>query len=298
MSCAGNRTQLEQEIALTGDRRVERRGGTHVLSDPVPFSELPISWERAYGGTDELAEARYGDSELREIVSKQFDDFERAAWSEFSYPRNPAGRGYLVRPDGLEGLVWPNLEYPDQRLTLDSVVKPLENWGERPIPACWDWSPGIFFPRIASIGSFPPTANGESPEPEVSWGLLPKNLPSEHVLTYPVHRYAQGAHPTLSRSRLIGDERIEVNAMGLSGGPLVVQLNGQCPIVSMELWDGSAFELQTVFDLVHIEGDSMEVRVVWRGTAVGVSPHRPVDWMERSKVDVRWAKLSDAVTEV
>ena len=46
-------------IAVIGDRVAQYAGGaTPVVTDPVPFTEMPLRYERAYGGTDVFSDLK------------------------------------------------------------------------------------------------------------------------------------------------------------------------------------------------------------------------------------------------
>ena len=84
---------VDKRVAAIGDRQWKRG----VPTDPVPFVEMPITWDRAFGG-------------------KGFDS-------------NPLGKG-IAPIDAPEGRVHPlpNLEHPDRLI---------RSQGERPTPACF-----------------------------------------------------------------------------------------------------------------------------------------------------------------
>ncbi len=76
---------IRKTITVFGDRYWRKTGGaTYAISDPVPFTAMPVTWERAFGGP--------GD------------------------PRNPKGMGMapIRLPDGSEAVPLPNLEMPGQ----------------------------------------------------------------------------------------------------------------------------------------------------------------------------------------
>ena len=86
VSLAYQRRTLKR-LRVTGDR-VWRRGTLGwAMSDPQPFTEMPLVYDRAFGGSDD------GGSEAR----------------------NRSGTGYASKIDGgFEGRPCPNVEFPDQ----------------------------------------------------------------------------------------------------------------------------------------------------------------------------------------
>lgn len=75
-------------LAVIGDRRWQKRWSGYVATDPVPFLEMPITWDRAYGGC-----AKVGGNEL------PFTD-------------NMTGKGYLLDASTADGVELPNIEDP------------------------------------------------------------------------------------------------------------------------------------------------------------------------------------------
>ena len=73
---------LRKEIAVFGDRWWQKNNaGVNAITDPVPFSELPLTWRNAFGGED--------------------------------FPANPIGKGItpVLRKDGEPRTPLPNIEY-------------------------------------------------------------------------------------------------------------------------------------------------------------------------------------------
>ena len=81
---------LRHTVRVFGDRHWHRAGPQWAASSPARFTEMPLVYERAFGGTDELDEANSGIEE-----------------------RNPVGTGYFVNARSeVEGTPLPNLEDP------------------------------------------------------------------------------------------------------------------------------------------------------------------------------------------
>lgn len=78
-------------FAVTGDRVWNARGGIRATTRPQPFTSMPITYDRAFGGTD----------------ARHEDPAEHAA-----YMRNPSGRGFHkhLREEWLHGSPLPNTE--------------------------------------------------------------------------------------------------------------------------------------------------------------------------------------------
>jgi hypothetical protein len=103
---------LVKQLTVIGDRKWI---GT-TMSEPLPFTRMPLIYERAYGGFD---------PQRRETESPLWD------------LRNPVGTGFAESAVAADGQMLPNIEYPDQRI---------QSWNDRPQPAgfgpiCSHWQP-------------------------------------------------------------------------------------------------------------------------------------------------------------
>lgn len=292
LRCEGG-AQFSQTILVTGDRRVEKGPTGLRLSAPQPFTAMPMRWDKAYGGTDERAEETQLSADYRHLLESQLEPEALNAWSEFSYPRNPAGKGYLIDLDGALGLPWPNLEFPDEPLSIERLVMPLDRWGERPYPACWDWLPYHWAPRSAFVVDLPETFDGLSPRREVALGLLPERFPDLGNPARPFAGFARGAHPFLQRQRLTGAELITVPGLSADGRELRVRLPGERPIAS--LWLNGASQraiLPAELDLVFVDAENGVVTLVWRASLKPAPRHLHPDWEQRSRVQVEWSRVA------
>ncbi|HXT79171.1 MAG TPA: DUF2169 domain-containing protein [Acetobacteraceae bacterium] len=81
---------VRRQAVVIGERRWERATGGVVPGPPVPFTASPLTWERAYGGTDR------GNG--------------TPAWE----PRNPVGRGFSRDRAQAVGAPLPTVEHPQE----------------------------------------------------------------------------------------------------------------------------------------------------------------------------------------
>jgi hypothetical protein len=95
--------RLDYRVRVIGDRIWNRSAGGLAPSEPKPFSEMPLTNERAYGGV------------------ATFDG------ADFHHAVNPDGRGFYMEEDQAAGGAMPNLERPDE---------PIGAWTDNPKPAC------------------------------------------------------------------------------------------------------------------------------------------------------------------
>ncbi len=81
--------QWSKFLKVSGTRDWVRVMGLLTQTSPRPFQQIPITYERAYGGIDDLSKDQ---------------DFEI---------RNPIGKGYARKQSHLNEMFLPNIEYPD-----------------------------------------------------------------------------------------------------------------------------------------------------------------------------------------
>jgi len=111
---------IHKRVEVFGDRMWKKEVGGFVVSEAEPFRTMPLTNDRAFGGTSILA------------------------GEEVVHPINPEGRGYCMSKEDADGKALPNLERPE-----DQVV----DWKQTPAPACIFPPAGpLFEPRGA--GSF------------------------------------------------------------------------------------------------------------------------------------------------
>ena len=291
LEVAGSQVKLEHKLVVNGDRWVDcgRKGGTtRTLSEAVPFTEMPLTFDRAYGGTDEAAEEKLGNETTLNFFVKQLEREENEELSAFSYPRNAAGKGYLVEADGAHGLAWPNLEFEGDRLKLAELVRGQYDWGGRPYPACFDWFNHAWFPRSAFVADLPPIDDDRVPDAERRLGLFEPGWEEKAITERSFHPFANGAHPYLCRHRFVGDEAIKIGQTSLDGRDFGVVLPALDPKVSLRLVGDPKVVLPSSLDLVFVEPDAEQVTLVWRATHLTRRPHLVPDWIEKSEYAIEW----------
>ena len=252
----------EKSILVFGDRDCHyRENASPVFSDPMPFTEMEIRYERAYGGRDEKS--------ITEIP--------------FFYPRNYMGTGTALRniKEVIEGLVLPNLEDPDDRLTPERIIlgEP-QHWPNQPLPQGFGWFQRTWYPRSCFVGSYPAFVDVGTVTTEERLGLLPKNhiaLAKQFRLPSFDARFNNGASFGMSFSHLQGDETISLS--GLSpDGLLKFSLPGETPEILLDIGLGEQ-QLQARLDTVSIRPDDLEVDLIWRGSYV----YEGYSWWPRMK---------------
>jgi hypothetical protein len=116
---------LRKVVRVVGDRVFFRSMGSIGISSPAPFEQLPLQWERAFGG---------------------WDRSDPDAAKHECDPRNPVGRGFRRKGGRFEeGVLCPNLEDPGQ---------PLRGWGDRPAPVGFGFTSSSWAPRPSLGGTY------------------------------------------------------------------------------------------------------------------------------------------------
>lgn len=189
----GNRRKV---IRVHGTRELSvGRGGTVNIGQALPYTEMPLGIEHAYGGLDGRAKFDWNNPQEATTVAIKAD------WPGL-YPRNPWGRGYLCVTDPVKELTMPSQEDPQQPLTADTLISNPEHWYQRPMPAYFDWTPINCFPRnlfytIECEPWFSPPQDERLPE--IRDKLLPSNyreLLKDQLFGMPPHwKFMQESAP-------------------------------------------------------------------------------------------------------
>lgn len=115
----------QQTLLVSGDRSWQGSGDTQQPSAAVPFLRMPLTWERAFGGTAVVTLDAHTELDVSHPLNPEgrgFDPTPQAA-AMGQLLRAPAG---YPRVDDRRSL--PNVEHPEQAITAA---------GDAPDPACW-----------------------------------------------------------------------------------------------------------------------------------------------------------------
>lgn len=204
-----------KRVAVHGEREITWNGhGVPHIGLPQPFTEMPLTWENAYGGIDFRVPIPEMDGPGQQIVL----DVDHPGL----YPRNPFGRGYLVEPGEVPGMTMPTLEDPSDRLTADRlVVRDPRLWYQQPMPWCYDWTHPVMFPRIVFVGGgadawYPGPEDTEMPE--VARGLLEPGYRSKlggdaGIFSDERQRFLQGASHGFTFTELSAEARVTLKGL-------------------------------------------------------------------------------------
>ena len=256
----------ERQATLAGDRRV-------VFSRPGAIEKVPLSYAHAYGGIDRVAEAKYGNPMMA------FEPYERPGlkpeyFSPFMYPRNPAGRGYLIEAtsEAVAALQLPNIEDPSDPLTAERIVaRTVRRWPQMPLPWGTQWLHPSWFPRVGYTGQARQHDPFAGPWPEAARGFVapefPRLGPVEEVFD---PRFANGGSLGLQLAPFAGSRQgIPISLWGFTpgGGELSFTLPGAPPALSVDGREGNLLATEPVLHHVVIRPDLGQFIMVWRGEA-------------------------------
>jgi hypothetical protein len=250
-------------LRVTGDRFcVFREGLSPTFTEPIPFTTMPLRYERAYGG--------------RDLIS--------LPGLEFHYPRNHHGTGVAVRniPEVVHGLALPNIEDPTDLLNPDGVVlgEP-ERWNLQPLPQGFGWYHKTWYPRSSFVGAMPQFVDSTTRMREEALGLVPERqiaLSRQFKLPSFDARFYRGASLGLSMPYLRGGEGMTLSGM-TEDGDIAFTLPREVPSVALDIGFGPR-TLDAVLQTVSVRVDDRQVDLVWRGA----HPYPGVDWLPEMKV--------------
>lgn len=260
---------VTRTVRVHGDRRVEWSAGGPVFSSPELFDKIPIRYDYAYGGVDLVALAREGDPIAKAFQAAQprFADIV-ARSTEFHYPRNPSGCGYLITADqeSIEAVKVPNLEFPFDPITPDRLqVGKTTAWLKAPLPAGFDWYHPAWFPRIAYMGLVPEIEPGITDVSEAAQGWIPPDILTLSGGRFPFfdHRFQQGASPGLSIRDLPIDAEIMLRNIFPESPEKRIRLPGVLPKVKITLKSSEQRDTLTRVTAVIVQPDVERVIIVY-----------------------------------
>jgi hypothetical protein len=280
-------------VRAIGDRKiVVAEGGGVTFSSPESFTEMPLLWDRAYGGRDQHAERLFAKHEHPARFGRA-REHEMARFAKVIYPRNAAGRGYALDIDRphLDGVLAPNLEDPTDPVTPDRLLSATTNdWIDRPVAACYEPIDVFTFPRAAFFirPAFDPPAH---PVHELGAGAVfredlerkvdPRNLTDRRM-------YCSAA-AGLAVCRLDGTERVSLWNMHAQHELLEFDLPDDRPRLVIEPPGVAPRELAPLLQTVLIEPDRDRVTLTWAGVLPVAMPY-PDEMVASMKHGVVWSR--------
>jgi hypothetical protein len=291
-----------REITVYGDRRGEYDAmGRPRFSEPEPIEDIPLRWDRAYGGFDRYTCEKSGYIEILQQILRRRPDWDAARATPFHYPRNPAGRGYLMTLDEgcFKGLRIPNLEHPGALLTPErlAVGSPL-GWLKGALPAAWDYQDPTWFPRCAYLGLTPRYAKDGAVPAEVKRGWATEDLlsiPSLLKVKSPGElrlEHGQVAAPGMVFFDIAPDETFVLSNLYPDKPTHSITLPGEVPAVAFELSPGKFTDATIHLHSVVLRVPARRVEVVWSARAP-LPPSLADDDVPRARRTVRWDRPAE-----
>ena len=251
--------RLFKRLRVVGDRSVTLDPVTSqpVFGAPAPFVEMPLTWERAYGGRDERALAEHVPDELDDLLG--VDDLYR-------YPRNDVGCGYCVSGE-LSALRLPNVEDPVDLLTPERLVlSDAAAWVTAPVSAGFSAVPAHWWPRSAWLGLGAGSEVAPADFPEVRLGLLPPERITcdslEQGASRRDRRWFHTAAPGLWGETLQGNETVVLTGMHPRRRQVTVTLPDERPRVTVRVGE-RRLPAESALRTVEIDLEAGAVALVW-----------------------------------
>jgi len=290
----------ERSIVVHGARRGEiDRAGRPRFSEAEPIEGVPLRYDFAYGGVDQRALEKRRDP-LRAILAQARYDFDPQAVTDYHYPRNPCGLGYLIDLDeeGFDGLPIPFLEHPFDPLSPARLaVGDPKRWARGPLPACWDWQSETWFPRLGYLGMAPDVDDPDLVPEEARRGWAARDVlripPVHHAPDRPISpEFDQCASPGMSIAELSPAETFVLTNLHPNKPTYSFQLPGEVPEVKLDLGGPSLTDLEPHLDAVVVRPDPGELVMLWSARTTILRSYT-FDELAGTRRVVRWARIKE-----
>jgi hypothetical protein len=263
MECSVRVGQRRKTAIVTGDRIcLYQDRSDPQFTEPEPFVEMPVTYDRAYGGVD--------------IRSQK--------GMSLPYMRNPMGRGFMVKNTKgvVEGTGLPNIEDPQQLLAPETILTgDYKEWQRQPQPAGFGWFCKYWQPRAALAGVMPADRTFEQEMRKMYAQAVPahqRELYAQTQLPDMNFQFFNGASDGLAMAPFLnGSEEIELRGLTPSGA-LMFHLPGERPAIGLDFGLGSN-QPEVVLHTVMIHAQEGKVDLLWRGAAFYPGP----DWLPQMK---------------
>lgn len=282
------------QLSVTGQRYLKLINGVPQFSSPEPFTNVPLVWEEAYGGTDTPNE-NVGDLwDLKKLGQSMGKDLSQLNLNR--YRRNPFGKGYILQlKHDHQDSPLPRVEFSNQLLTAQNIAvgNPIR-WHSMPSPACFLWQSYSQFPRMAFLGG---KLNGnmnkqvpEMPMAELDFGYSREDLfgvvSPDKLHEHP--RFFNGAHPALQVPLLKKTTPITLYHFDPEITEFSFHIPGKAPILKLEPpGHGKTYKQEATLSQVVIDMTKKELSTTWHAFIRTKLPVLP-DYTEHIKWDVSW----------
>jgi hypothetical protein len=252
-----------KDLVVTGDRMVSHRErGGPLFTEPVPFVEMPIRYERAYGGVDVRSDPAMA----------------------MPYARNHLGVGFAVRDtrEAIDGLPLPNIEAPDDRLIPERLCcGHVMHWEGQPQPDGIGWYSKYWQPRASKAGVMPGDRALEQQLRRGYAAAVPSGQRADYAKTaLPAMDFTffNGASRGLVLPRLGPRERIAFRNLHPSGD-VIGALPDEWPSLTLDIGMGVPPPQRGVLHTVLVRLTAMELDMVWRAAF----PYPGLDWLPKMR---------------
>lgn len=251
-----------RQINVTGNRVARYvKDGLPRFTDPESFVTMELRYEYTYGGIDV-----YSDKAV-----------------SYPYPRNPLGRGFVVKntEQSVDKLPLPNIEDPADLITPERLcIEEYNQWENQPFPAGFGWFPKTWLPRAKLAGILPADRALEQQLRQA----YAKLVPAEHRKIYLNNnlpdmdfRFFNGASRGLAFPFLKGGEEIATANLSPKG-IVYFYLPYDTPRLGLDIGFGIQ-EPEVVMHTVMIRMEENQVDLVWRGAV----PYPGPDWLPQMR---------------
>jgi len=117
---------VRRELRVSGERVWHGQGPQAAMTRPQPFERMPLTWDRAFGGSHPVYVDRESIIDVSHPINKYGKGFDVEAMARSIAQSWKAPAGFPVLPGYQRAL--PNLEDPQ---------KPVRSWDDSPEPTCW-----------------------------------------------------------------------------------------------------------------------------------------------------------------
>lgn len=244
--------QSRKIARVIGDRKAYVTATGIDFTPPEPFSEMPLDFSRAYGGSD-----------LRSDEGLTY-----------TYLKNPIGRGFAIKnhPRAVQDLHLPNIEDPQKLLTPQNLcLGRFERWKEWPDPVAFGYQNKNAHPRFTLAGL--PADQWTQAEAERQQSLKRMRAvgaPGAPIPPQPAPMlnplFFNGAPKGMCLPPLRGDESIKLAHIDKDTPQFSFALPGVRPKAWIDVGDGREGLAMSLHTAV-IYKETNQLTMVWRGCA-------------------------------
>ncbi|MDE9430167.1 DUF2169 family type VI secretion system accessory protein [Xenorhabdus bovienii] len=256
-------TLLDKTLTVTGEREFIRdAGGQWQLTDPKPFSTLPLDYRYAFGGEckiqadDKASEHLKERDRLTPEQRRQHPDGENAPVAHAVYETNPLGMGFITpwyaQAKQLIRYPVPRVIRPNSPFMAQHFAAQLAGTLSSETLACQPQGMGFigrpWLPRRQLAGTY-----------DADWlthrhPYLPKDFD---------FRYWNGAPTDQQIDWPDTDIALSLQGMTLSGN-LLVTLPGHRPFILLRMEDGALLPIPMRLDTLILDSEALTVHITCR----------------------------------